>query len=223
MLRPTLLLSATLFAVLLIAGRDHGQLRPGLAAAEADGQPIIALSRSFSPPVAVTTDAPPARATLSDLPPPVEMIAAPTIGTLPPAGTEPAAETPKPVFTLSALPGLSTQAQAEGNIDPSAENAGVSEPSLYADPSDGGRLASGTQLQSLDDAMGTGGNLRVVQASSANVRLAPSTDSEVVGRLYGGEVVQVIGTTDSEWVEVSIEGDGIHGFVAARLLLPIDG
>lgn len=221
MLRPTLLLSATLFAVLLIAGRDHGQLRPGLAAAEASGQPVIALSRSFSPTVAVAAADQPVKSTLSDLPPPVELIAAPTIGTLP----EPETALPEaqPVFTLSALPGL------EGAVTPLApQTPAASEPSLYADPSDGGRLVtSGTLLQPLDEALadeapGTARELRVVQASSANVRLGPSTDSEVVGRLYGGEVVQVVGTSDSEWVEVSIEGDGIHGFVAARLLLPVE-
>ena len=218
MLRPTLLLSATLFATLLIAGRDTGQLRPGLARAEANGQPVIALTRSFSPTVAVTAAAPPQKSTLSDLPPPVELIAAPTIGNLAEEKPRAAEPEPQPVFTLSALPGLTA-----GNAGPVPGETPAPEPSLYADPSDGGRLAAGTELQPLEEAVSPVADLRVVQASSANVRISPSTEGEVVGRLYSGEVVRVIGTSDSEWVEVSIEGDGIQGFVASRLLLSIDG
>lgn len=67
MLRLTFILCAAMFAAMLIGGRDHGQLRPGLAAAqlEAEAQPAVQVE-----PVAVVTQA--AFTPTEALPAPVE-------------------------------------------------------------------------------------------------------------------------------------------------------
>lgn len=59
-----------------------------------------------------------------------------------------------------------------------------------------------------------------VDARSINVRAGPSTDQEVIGRLTRGEAVLIVqAEADPEgWSLVRIEGDGIEGYVATRLL-----
>lgn len=61
-----------------------------------------------------------------------------------------------------------------------------------------------------------------VSGKSVNVRGGPSTDYEVVGRLSYAEAVTVVSAEQDGWVQIRIEGDGIDGFIAARLLSNID-
>lgn len=61
-----------------------------------------------------------------------------------------------------------------------------------------------------------------VSGKSVNVRGGPSTDYEVVGRLSHAEAVTVVSAEQDGWVQIRIEGDGIDGFIAARLLTNID-
>lgn len=61
-----------------------------------------------------------------------------------------------------------------------------------------------------------------VSGKSVNVRGGPSTDYEVVGRLSRAEAVTVVSAEQDGWVQIRIEGDGIDGFIAARLLTSID-
>lgn len=60
--------------------------------------------------------------------------------------------------------------------------------------------------------------VRYVSAAAINVRLGPSTNDSVIGRLTRGEAVSVVGEAAEGWLQVRIEGDGIEGYVAARLL-----
>ena len=64
------------------------------------------------------------------------------------------------------------------------------------------------------------GVLMVVNAKSANVRSGPGKDYDVVGRLTRGESVLVVaqGEGAEGWSLIRIEGDGIEGYIAARLL-----
>ncbi len=57
-----------------------------------------------------------------------------------------------------------------------------------------------------------------INSRSVNVRQGPSTDYEVVGRLARAEAVSVIAPEQDGWVRIAIEGDGLEGFIAARLL-----
>lgn len=67
----------------------------------------------------------------------------------------------------------------------------------------------------------TEGQLRWIDATSVNVREGPSTEFAVMGRLTRGEAVLVVleeGGSSEGWSRVRIEGDGVEGFVATRLL-----
>lgn len=63
-----------------------------------------------------------------------------------------------------------------------------------------------------------GSAFRPVIANSANVRGGPSTGFPVVGRLTRGEEVEVVEADPSGWVRIRVQGDGVDGWIAARLL-----
>jgi uncharacterized protein YgiM (DUF1202 family) len=61
-----------------------------------------------------------------------------------------------------------------------------------------------------------------VSSRAVNVRGGPSTAFEVVDRLTRAEAVTVVSPEQNGWVQIRIEGDGIEGYVAARLLTDTD-
>lgn len=63
-----------------------------------------------------------------------------------------------------------------------------------------------------------GTEVRYVTARSVNVREGPSTDYPVVGRLTRGEAALVLWSEDNGWSHISIEGDGIAGYVSDAFL-----
>ena len=64
------------------------------------------------------------------------------------------------------------------------------------------------------------GLLMVVNTKSVNVREGPGKDFSVVDRLVRGESVLVVvqGEGPDGWSLIRIEGDGVEGYVASRLL-----
>ncbi|NEY89635.1 SH3 domain-containing protein [Tabrizicola oligotrophica] len=64
------------------------------------------------------------------------------------------------------------------------------------------------------------GQIFYVNAASVNVREGPGKDHAVIDRLPRGEAVLVLVPADSPdgWSLIRIEGDGLQGYVAARLL-----
>lgn len=190
MLRLTVLLCAAIFVTLLIAGEDKGQMRPGLAAAVAKGEEIVVLERRTAAPVAVVEEAV------------VEVAAAAAPAPLEAAVLEPApavAEagpkvTPDPVFTLSALPTVA--------VDTTTAEEPVEEVAAAEVPAE------------------ASGEIWYVTANSVNVREGPSTDASIVEKLGRGEAVTVSFEPGSEWAKVSIEGDGLEGYIALRFLSP---
>jgi len=66
----------------------------------------------------------------------------------------------------------------------------------------------------------TGGRLLTVAASAANVRQGPGTTFGVVGSLTQGEQVLVVEEEApvEGWSRVRLEGDGVEGYIATRLL-----
>lgn len=60
-----------------------------------------------------------------------------------------------------------------------------------------------------------------VSASRLNVRAGPSTSNPVMTTLSRGEEVLVVSDPGSNWVHIRIEGDGVDGWVARKLLSPL--
>ncbi len=112
-----------MFATLLIAGEDKGQLRPGLAAAVAAGQDIVVLERRRAP---ALPEVKPAVA-IAGAAPVVEPVAEPEIEsaiyTPPPAAAKEV--TPAPVFTLSSLPTATMDAVEEAPAAPVAASGDI--------------------------------------------------------------------------------------------------
>lgn len=191
MFRLSVLLCAAIFATLLIAGEDKGQLRPGLAAAVASGEGIIVLERKAAPALPVV-EAEPVLASAAPVIEPVEgaQVSAASFTPTPVAAPTQAEPAPAPVFTLSALP----TTRMETAVEPVSEPASAPTPAM--------------------------GEVWYVTAKSVNVREAPTTDSSVMGKLTRGEAVSVRFEEGSEWAHVLIEGDGLEGYVAMRFLSP---
>jgi Bacterial SH3 domain len=194
MLRLTLILCIGLFAALMIAGEDRGQLRPGLADAAAlkpmPQAETVADSADEAPLTGVTAEP------VAPAPKPAAAREAPVVASAEPEPTEPepyvepertlVTRVEEPVFSLASV----------GNEAPPA-----------ADPQP-------------EVAAGGTGTIWYVVANSVNVRAEPSTEAEVLGRLGSGEAALLVQAVDSEWARIVIQGDGVEGFVAMRYLSP---
>lgn len=196
MLRLTFLLCSGLFLVMLLGGRDFGQLRPGLAQAVAAVVPVTAEVPAVET-VTLASDA---------------LVAPFTV----------AAVVPEPVVVqMPVRPVL-----ADGLVPPAPVDKGlqarsvpaITEPentvftlSNYADPVPEA-LASTAPEQAAE------GEIWYVAGNSLNVRSGPSTDDAVVGKLSRGEAMLVVARDGEDWAQIRIEGDGIEGYVATRFL-----
>ena len=178
-----------MFAALLIAGADRGQLRPGLAKAVAEGRltpDLVAVAKPEAKPEperVVMVDAPVAKPVVAPVPEVVTASFTAVEEVAPPREVVQAVA--EPVFTLSSLP---TEAMPDAP-------AATPQPETTA-----------------------GGTVYYVIADSVNVRQDPSTDSAVLGKLVTGEAALVVQDVDGEWAKIVIEGDGIEGYVASRFL-----
>ncbi|WP_226551023.1 SH3 domain-containing protein [Celeribacter naphthalenivorans] len=63
--------------------------------------------------------------------------------------------------------------------------------------------------------------LREVTAARVNVRSGPSTVNPVMGQVVRTEIVRVISPEENGWVKISVEGDGVEGYMAARFLADV--
>lgn len=192
MLRLTLLLCAGMYAALMIAGEDRGQMRPGLEAAAAGKPAPETPDETESAKVAAAEPVVAAA--------PVATPAKPAVAAVEPAKTAPAEPAPyveperklvtaveEPVFSLASV----------GNETPPAAAPVEPQPEV----ADGGQ-----------------GTIWYVNASSVNVRAEPSTEAEIVGRLGSGEATLMVQAVDDDWARIVIQGDGVEGFVAMRYL-----
>ena len=197
MLRLTLLLCIGMFAALMIAGEDRGQMRPGLAAAAARGALPKVMAGDESD-AAQTRDVAVADTGETVVEAASPVAAAPVEPAPALAAAEPAAPAPyveparelvtaveEPVFSLAAV----------GNEAP--PSAPEPQPEVLA---------------------GGEGTIWYVNARSVNVRAEPSTDAEIVGKLDSGEATLVVQAVDADWARIVIQGDGVEGFVALRYL-----
>lgn len=210
MFRLTLVLCAAMVFALFTAGEDSGQLRPGLAKAEAEGRldEVWAEARAREAAASAPFAAPVAEPVIAEVVPESTPVVAETPEITiaepiqPDTIVEPVREVvqvvEEPIFTLSAfgneaVPGEdSTQTAADATPEPLAE------------------------LSATGD-----GTIWYVTASSVNVRATPSTDAEILGKLALGEATLMVQQVDAEWARIVIQGDGVEGFVASRFLVPV--
>jgi hypothetical protein len=208
MLRLTLLLCLGMLAALYTLGEDRGQLRPGLAKAAAEGRldEVWAEARARAERVAAPAPvAEPAPVLVEAPPPPLrEPEPAPVLASTGPA-IEPVIEVEtgrdvvqvveEPVFTLSSL----GNELVPGEDGTPVETVSADEPAPES-------IAGGT--------------IWYVNASSVNVRAAPSTEADILGKLGNGEAALMVAAVDGEWAQIVIQGDGMEGYVALRFLSP---
>ncbi|MFN4193073.1 MAG: SH3 domain-containing protein [Tabrizicola sp.] len=203
MLRLTLILCAGLFAALMIAGEDRGQLRPGLAAAAARMAAAEGVSGSESGPsippaetVTVVSAAPVAETAPRASAAPVVARAAPK-----PAAPAPFVEPTREVVTRLEEPVFSLASLGNETIPAAADPQPA--PEATPEVADGGT-----------------GTIWYVVANSVNVRAEPSTGAEILGRLGSGEAALLVQQVDADWARIVIQGDGVEGYVAMRYLSP---
>jgi uncharacterized protein YgiM (DUF1202 family) len=190
MLRLTLLLCVGLYAALMIAGEDRGQLRPGLAdAASKQSEPVAKVDLT-----------------------PVVLAEAPLV-TKP--LTKPAAVAEKPVEKP-----VVAASEPEPYVEPERNLVTKVEEPVFSLASVGNEAVPATPAKQPmpEVADGGEGTIWYVNASSVNVRAQPTTDAEVVGKLASGEAAMMVQAVDDEWARIVIQGDGVEGFVAMRYL-----
>lgn len=188
MLRLTLILCIGMYAALMVAGEDRGQLRPGLAAAT---KKVLPDAASDSPAVVATAAQPRPASVVAEAEP----------------------ETPAPVAAEAKPSEPAPYVEPERNLVTAVEEPVFSLASVgnEAPPS----APAAPQPEVMADGEGT---IWYVNASSVNVRAQPSTDAEVVGRLASGEAALVVRQANDDWAQIVIQGDGVEGFVAMRYL-----
>jgi hypothetical protein len=102
---------------------------------------------------------------------------------------------------------------AQSDVDPALGDPteGQAEPTFVSLVAPGATAPAATETAA--------GNFRSVDANRLNVRQGPSTTDGVVGQITRGEIVAVLEETSDGWSLISIEGDGIQGWVASRFLV----
>jgi hypothetical protein len=210
MLRLTILLCFGMLAALFTLGEDRGQLRPGLAKAEAEGR----LDEVWAEARAAEAAAP------APLPEPV-VVAMPA---------SEAAPKPAPVAAAPvAMAASAVEVDAGRNLVRAVEEEVFTLSVLGNEPVPG---EDGTAVEALVTEAATdpaepatpafgGGTIWYVTADSVNVRSAPSTGADVLGRLQTGEAALLVAAVDADWGRIVIQGDGVEGFVALRFLSPV--
>ena len=202
MLRLTFLLCTGLFLVMLLGGRDFGQLRPGLAqaAAEADAGPVTAAVPSVET-VALAGDSVPV-AVPDAVAVVAPVLAAPVLAApVPSTGKRAVASAPvTPADQVLTAASVSVPAEPENTVFTLSD---------YADP------APEVVAEQASE-----GEVWYVAGNSLNVRSGPSTNDQVVGKLSRGEAALVVWREGADWARIRIEGDGIEGYVAMRFLTP---
>ena len=199
MLRLTFLLCTGLFLVMLLGGRDFGQLRPGLAqaAAEADAGPVTAAVPSVETVALAGDSVPVAVAAAKDVAVVAPVLAAP----VPSTGKRAVASAPvTPADQVLTAASVSVPAEPENTVFTLSD---------YADP------APEVVAEQASE-----GEVWYVAGNSLNVRSGPSTNDQVVGKLSRGEAALVVWREGADWARIRIEGDGIEGYVAMRFLTP---
>lgn len=211
MWRYLAVLCVGLFLTLLIAGKDAGQVRQGLLL-EPIHKPLGAPETT-----AVAAKAPAPKADADVAMATFVPVAAPAAAPEP----EPvAAPEPVPVAVTpdAELPALSLAFEEPVGDLLAPEPARASNVFSIADTPPADPAAQQPAAKPAAETAAAPAGILWVSANSVNVREGPGTDFGVAGRLTRGEAVTVVGDAGDGWLRIRIEGDGLEGFVASRLL-----
>lgn len=212
MLRLTLLLCAAMVFALYTAGEDSGQLRPGLAKAEAEGRLEEVWAEARAKEAAKDATAEGVFVVAEAKPEPAPVVApapalAPIEAVTPALVVEPEREVVQlvedPVFSLESFGNESIPGEDEARAA-----ALAAEPEAAVTPDV--ETPAGDQAQ-----------VWFVKADSVNVRAEPSTEAAILGKLGTGEELLLVAVVNEEWSRIVIQGDGIEGYVATRFLSPV--
>jgi uncharacterized protein YgiM (DUF1202 family) len=131
------------------------------------------------------------------------------------------ASEPAPEAVAEAQPDVA-RAEPEPYVEPERDLVTAVEEPVFSLASVGNELvpAEAEYAPAAEVPDGGEGTIWYVSASSVNVRAAPSTEAEVVGKLGSGEATLVVQAVNDEWARIVIQGDGVEGFVALRYLSP---
>lgn len=213
MLRLTILLIVAMGFAWGTLGQDNGQLRPGLAKAEAEGRLDEVWAEARAKEAAaddraegafVVTEA--ASAPEPEPAPIPEPVVAATEPVTPDLVVTPERKVVQavtdPVFSLESygnelVPGEDAAKAAAALVEPEAA------------------VLPEAEAPATDQAQ-----IWVVKADSVNVRAEPSTEAEILGKLGTGEELLLVAVVDDEWSKIVIQGDGVEGYVATRFLTP---
>lgn len=206
MFRLTILLILAMAVAWHTLGRDHGQLRPGLAQAAAEGRLDEVWAEARAREAATVAR----RAALAAPPAPVRprvpvapVVAAPE-PVAPPLVAAPVVQPERQVVQVLEDPVFSLESYGNEAV-PGEDQANAAEA-----PSEG-FVPVGAET-------GEPGRVLYVIADSVNVRAGPSTDADILGKLSSGETLVLVANVDDEWSRIVIEGDGVEGYIATRFL-----
>jgi uncharacterized protein YgiM (DUF1202 family) len=82
-------------------------------------------------------------------------------------------------------------------------------------------MASGDLMMNIDIKADAGAQLKVTtDSTNLNIRSAPSTDGDIVGKAAHDEVVTLVEKTDDSWWKIRT-ADGEEGYAYAQYLSPL--
>ena len=194
MFRLTALLCAALFLGMLLADREGGEVRKGLAGGYA-----------------------PLRLEKEDIAPTVQVAAA-----TPEAPAAPAAEAPAPAVSATAAAAPAPQpAPAPARVNPAAalatEDAALTSGLTLSLP----LVDASAPLPEAPAAPAEAAprpRVAYISGTKVNVRAGPSAETEALTQLLQGEAVLATPSDTPGWTLIRIEGDGLEGYVATRFL-----
>lgn len=99
---------------------------------------------------------------------------------------------------------------------PTPTKPAIQAPTVVADPEKLAALLLENAAKQADPASAI--ELREVSGNRVNVRSGPSTSDAVLGQVVRAEIVQLLSEPKDGWVKISVQGDGVEGYMAARFL-----
>jgi uncharacterized protein YgiM (DUF1202 family) len=185
-----------LYVTLHLAGNDRGQMRPGLANAVTNAPEPTGIV-----PVVET-----------------QSLAATTTTST----REPAVLRPKPVAVVA--PAAPEAEVVAVTFKPSVEPV--------APPRQADKVFTLSALPGQEDALQTeviassdavlppASDVWYVTGRSVNVREGPSIDAPIVGKLLRGDSALMLADNGAGWAQVTVEGDGVTGYVSMDFISP---